>query len=432
MKYLRHLYVQVLIAVVLGALLGWADPAVGAGLQPLGDAFIKLVKMLIGPIIFATIVIGIGNMHDLRKVGRVGFKALLYFEVLTTIALVIGLAVVNWVQPGAGLHANAAKLDTASLTGYTAAAGRLSTVGFLLHIIPDTFVGAFTSGEILQVLLLAVLCGAAATIVGDRARPAVGVLESALHVLMVVVGLLMKLAPLAAFGTIAFTVGRFGLGSLASLAKLMGCVYATMAVFVVVVLGGVLRLVGFRLDRFLRYLREEIMLVLGTSSSESALPGMIAKLERLGCSRSVVGLVLPAGYSFNLDGTCIYLTMASLFIAQATDTPLTLGQQLGVLAILLLTSKGAAAVTGGGFVTLSATLKSTHAIPVGGLTLVIGVDRFMSEARALTNLVGNGVAVVAIAAWEGELDRARAHRVLAGGEPAPESAVAFDSACARD
>jgi aerobic C4-dicarboxylate transport protein len=432
MKYLRHLYVQVLIAVVLGALVGHFDPALGTSLKPLGDGFIKLVKMLIGPIIFATIVIGIGTMRDLRKVGRVGLKALLYFEILTTVALAIGLVVVNWVQPGAGIHANAATLDASNIAGYTAAAGKLGVVDYLLHLIPDTFVGAFTSGEILQVLLLALLCGAAATLLGERARPAIKVLESVFHLLMVVVGLLMKLAPLAAFGAIAFSVGEFGLQSLASLVKLMACVYATMAVFVVVVLGGVLRLLGFRLLRFLRYLREEILLVLGTSSSESALPGMIAKLERLGCSRPVVGLVLPAGYSFNLDGTCIYLTMAALFIAQATDTPLTLWQQLGVLGILLLTSKGAAAVTGGGFVTLSATLASTHSIPVNGLTLLVGVDRFMSEARAITNLIGNGVAVVAIAAWEGELDRERAHRILAGSPPEDESAAAFDSGLPRD
>jgi len=428
MRYLRHLYVQVLIGVVLGTVLGLVEPSLGASLKPLGDAFIKVIKMLVGPIIFATIVIGIGNMRDLRKVGRVGLKALVYFEVLTTLALAIGLVVVNWVRPGAGIHASAGTLNTSAIAGFTAAAGRLNTVDFLLNIIPETFFGAFTSGEILQVLLVAVLCGTAAALLGEPARPVVDLLESAFKILMVVVGLVMKAAPVAAFGAIAFTVGRFGLESLASLVQLMLCVYATMAVFVFVVLGAVLRIIGLRLWPFLRYLREEILLVLGTSSSESALPGMLAKLERLGCSRPVVGLVLPAGYSFNLDGTCIYLTMASVFIAQATDTPLNLWQQVGLLAVLLLTSKGAAAVTGGGFVTLSATLNSTHAIPVSGLTLLVGVDRFMSEARALTNLVGNGVAVVAISAWERELDRDRARRVLAGEAPAD---AGFDSGAAR-
>ncbi len=421
MKYLRHLYVQVLIAIVLGSLFGYFYPHAGASMKPLGDAFIKVVKMLIGPIVFATIVLGIGSMHDLKKVGRVGLKALIYFEVVTTVALFIGLAVVNWVQPGAGIHAKVAELDASEVAGYATAAKNLSTVGFLLNLIPDTFLGAFTSGEILQVLLIAVLCGIAAAQLGEKARPVMGVIETVFKILMRVVGLLMIFAPLAAFGAMAFTVGRYGLDSLVSLAKLMLSVYLTMAIFIVAVLGGILRLNGLHLWRFLRYIREEILLVLGTSSSEPALPGMLAKMEALGCSKSVVGLVLPAGYSFNLDGTCIYLTMAAVFIAQATDTPLTLWQQLGILAILLLTSKGAAAVTGGGFVTLSATLSTTHTVPVAGLTLVLGVDRFMSEARAITNLIGNGVAVVTISAWEHELDRARAQRVLTGS--APTSAI---------
>jgi aerobic C4-dicarboxylate transport protein len=417
MKYLRHLYVQVLVAVVLGSLVGHFYPDFGIALQPLGEAFIKLVKMLIGPIIFATIVIGIGGMRDLRKVGRVGLKALLYFEILTTLALVIGLLVVNWVQPGAGIHAHAAEL-TGAAGNYAAAAEKLTTVGFLLNIIPSTFVGAFASGEILQVLLIAVLCGVAAAQLGEKAETALHLLEVLFKILMRVVGIIMLFAPLAAFGAMAFTVGKYGLDSLASLAKLMLSVYLTMGAFIVVVLGTVLRMVGLSLWRYLRYIREEILLVIGTSSSEPALPGMLAKLERLGCARPVVGLVLPTGYSFNLDGTCIYLTMAAVFIAQATDTPLTLLQQLGIIGILLLTSKGAAAVTGGGFVTLSATLKSTHVIPESGLSLIIGVDRFMSEARAVTNLIGNGVAVIAVAAWEGELDRDRARRVLAGEPPA--------------
>ncbi|HVU18509.1 MAG TPA: C4-dicarboxylate transporter DctA [Candidatus Didemnitutus sp.] len=431
MKVFRHLYVQVLVAVILGALVGIFAPTWGLQLQWLGTAFIKLVRMLIAPIIFSTIVLGIGGMRDLRQVGRLGVKALIYFEVLTTVALAIGLIVVNWVQPGAGIHADAAKLDASSVAGFQKDAAHLSVVGFLLNVIPDTFLGAFTSGEILQVLLVALLCGIAAAQLGDRVRPALETLESIFRILMAVVGVIMKLAPLAAFGAIAFAVAKFGVESLTSLLKLMGCVYATMLVFILVVLGGVLRIVGFRLWAFLRYLREEILLVLGTSSSESALPGMLDKLERLGCSKTVVGLVLPAGYSFNLDGTCIYLTMASVFVAQATDTPLTLAQQLGMLAVLLLTSKGAAAVTGGGFVTLSATLRATHTVPEAGLSLLVGVDRFMSEARAITNLIGNGVAVVALAAWEGELDRERAHATLA--RPADEPASAgFDSAAARD
>jgi aerobic C4-dicarboxylate transport protein len=432
MKYVRHLYVQVLIAVVLGALLGHFQPEFAAKLQPLGDAFIKVVKMLVAPIIFTSIVIGLGGMRDLRKAGRVGLKALLYFEALTTIALVIGLVVVNWLQPGAGIHANAATLDVTHIAGYTAAANKLGLVEFLLHIIPDTFLGAFTSGEILQVLFLALLCGIVVAQLGDQAHPVVVPLEGLFKILMRIVGLVMLFAPLAAFGAMAAMVSHFGLGALASLAKLMFGVYLTMAIFIAIVLGSVLRLNGLGLWRFLRYLREEILLVLGTSSSESAFPGLIVKLERLGCARPIVGLVLPAGYSFNLDGTCIYLTMAAIFIAQATDTPLTLGQQLGILGLLLLTSKGAAAVTGGGFVTLSATLTSTHAIPVSGLTLLVGVDRFMSEARAITNLIGNGVAVVTVAAWEGEFDRGRAHRVLAGEESVPEGAAAFDSGPAGD
>jgi aerobic C4-dicarboxylate transport protein len=418
MKYLRLLYVQVLIAVVLGSLVGHFYPAFGTALQPLGEAFIKAVKMLIGPIIFSTIVIGIGGMRDLRKVGRVGLKALIYFEILTTLALLIGLLVVNWIQPGAGIHASATDLTAgasgAATSSYAAAGQKLSTIGFLLNIIPATFVGAFTSGEILQVLLIAVLCGVAAAQLGEKAETALHLLEVFFKILMRVVGIIMLFAPLAAFGAMAFTVGKYGLDSLASLAKLLLSVYLTMGAFIVIVLGAVMRLVGLSLWRYLRYIREEILLVIGTSSSEPALPGMLAKLERLGCARPVVGLVLPTGYSFNLDGTCIYLTMAAIFIAQATDTPLSVMQQLGIVGILLLTSKGAAAVTGGGFVTLSATLASTHHVPVSGLSLIIGIDRFMSEARAVTNLIGNGVAVIAVAAWEGELDYPQAERVLAG------------------
>ncbi|MDB6169397.1 MAG: sodium:dicarboxylate symporter [Verrucomicrobia bacterium] len=414
MKYFRHLFVQVLVAVVLGGICGHLWPAFGASLKPVADAFIKLVTMLISPIIFCTIVVGIGSMTDLKKVGRVGLKALIYFEVVTTLALAIGLVVVNVVKPGAGIHANAALMDTSSLGTILTPAKKLTLVDYLMNVIPTTLPGALTSGEILQVLLVATLCGAALVQLGPKGRPLTEFLETAFKVLMGVVSIIVKLAPIAAFAAIAFTVGKFGLKSLTALASLMTCVYATMAVFIVVVLGGLLRLSGLGLWRFVRYLREELVLVLGTSSSETALPGLIAKMENLGCSKPLVGLVVPAGYSFNLDGTSIYLTMAAVFIAQATDTPLSLGPQIGILMVLLLTSKGAAAVTGGGFVTLSATLASTQTIPVAGLTLILGIDRFMSQARAITNLIGNAVAVVTIATWEGEFDRVRARNVLAG------------------
>lgn len=410
MKIVRHLYVQVLIAVILGAFFGHSFPAQAARMKPLGDGFVNLVKMLIGPIIFATIVVGIGSMRDLKKVGRFGWKALFYFEVVTTLALAIGLVVVNWIQPGAGRHAALTAADVAKTSVY---AKPLTVVDFLLNIIPNTFVSAFTSGEILQILLVAVLFGVAVARLGNRGKPLIELLEVVIAALMKIVAMIMRLAPLAAFGAIAYAVAVQGMPALLSLGKLMACVYLTMAIFIAVVLGSILRFSGLNLWKFIRYLREELLLVLGTSSSESALPGMIAKMEHLGCSKSVVGLVLPAGYSFNLDGTCIYLTMAAIFIAQATDTALTIWQQLGILGLLLLTSKGAAAVTGGGFITLSATLSSTP-IPVGGLSLVLGVDRFMSEARALTNLIGNGVAVVAIARMENEIDLPRAQQILDG------------------
>jgi aerobic C4-dicarboxylate transport protein len=412
MKLFRHLYVWVLLATIAGALFGGFFPATAVELKPLGDGFVSLVKMLIGPIIFCTIVTGIGHVSDLRKVGRVGLKALVYFEVVTLVALVVGLAVVNWVQPGAGRHVSLSADDLAKAGAYKPA----SVVGFLLNIIPTTLPGALTSGDILQVLLVAVLFGIAVARLGPTAEPLLHLLDLATRALMEIVTMLMKLAPLAAFGAIAYTMGSQGGGALLALGRLILCVYLTMFAFIAVVLGAIMRLNGLSLLKFLRYIREELFLVLGTSSSESALPGMMAKMEQLGCSKSVVGLVLPAGYSFNLDGTCIYLTMAAIFLAQATDTPLTLWQQVGVLTLLLLTSKGAAAVTGGGFVTLSATLASTP-IPPASLALLLGIDRFMSEARALTNLVGNGVATITVARWERELDLARARKVLAGEPP---------------
>jgi aerobic C4-dicarboxylate transport protein len=395
------LYLYVLAAVVLGVLLGWWQPELAASLKPLGDGFIKLVKMIIGPIIFATVATGIARCGEVREVGRIGIKALLYFELVSTLALAIGLIVVNSVQPGAGLHADPASLDAASVSSYTSGAKALSTVDFLLNIIPSSVVDAFAKGEILQILLFAVLFGLALASLRERSEAVVQWLEQANEALFGVVAMIMRLAPIGAFGAMAFTIGKYGLGAVLSLGKLMAAVYLTCLLFVALVLGGIARLHGFSLWKLLRHIQEEILIVLGTSSSESALPRLMAKLESFGCRREVVGLVVPTGYSFNLDGTSIYLTMAALFIAQATDTPLDFIQQLALLAVLMLTSKGAAAVTGGGFIVLAATLSSTGTVPVAGLALLLGVDRFMSEARAITNLIGNAVATVVVARWEG-------------------------------
>ncbi len=416
MRFLRNLYAQVLVAIVAGALLGHLAPAAAVQLKPLGDAFVKLIKLVIAPLVFTTLVTGIGSVGDLRKVGRVGLKSLVYFEAVTTVALALGMLVVNVVRPGDGIHADPAKLDAVAVQGFAATARHLTATEFVLGAIPDTFVGAFTSGELLPVLLLAVLFGVAVGRLGPRGKPVLELVHTVGDAVMGIVALVMKAAPFAAFGAMAFTIGRYGVGTLLSLAKLMACVYVTCALFVLVGLGLVMRANGLRIWPLLRYLREEFLLVLGTSSSESALPSLMEKLERLGCAKPVVGLVVPAGYSFNLDGTSIYLTMAAVFIAQATDTPLSLAQQLGILAVLLLTSKGAAAVTGGGFVTLAATLAATHSLPVAGLALLIGVDRFMSEARALTNLAGNAVATMVIAKWEGELDLDKAKAALGTGK----------------
>ncbi len=414
MKFLRHLYVQVLLAIVAGVLLGHLHPSLGADLKPLGDVFIKLIKMLIGPIIFTTVVSGIGGMGNLRQVGRVGLKALIYFEVVTTLALVIGLIVANVFQPGAGVHATAVSLDAASVAQYAKAAQQMSFVDWALHLVPNTFVSAFVDGEILQVLLLSLLFGFALAKLGDKARPLVDLLHEVSKAFFMMVNIVAKLAPIAAFGAMAFTVGKYGLGSLKSLAGLMACVYLTCIVFIVVVLGGIARAGGFSLWKILKFIREELLIVVGTSSSEAALPGLMTKMERAGCAPQVVGIVVPSGYSFNLDGTCIYLTMAALFIAQATDTPLDLWHQLGLLAVLLLTSKGAAGVTGSGFITLAATLSATGHVPVAGMALILGVDRFMSEARAITNFIGNTVATLVIAKWDRAFDPKveEAHRVL--------------------
>jgi len=368
--------------------------------------------MMIAPIIFTTICVGIAKMGDMKTVGRVGIKALIYFEAVSTLALVIGLVVVNLFRPGVGVNADLGTLDTEAIASYTSEGKSMSTVELLLHMIPETVVGAFASGETLQVLLFSVLFGVALARLGDKGKPLVDLIDQLSHALFDVIGIIMRVAPVGAFGAMAFTIGAYGLDTLFSLGKLLACVYLTCFVFVTVVLGFIARMTGFSLWQFLCYIKEEILIVLGTSSSESALPRMIVKLENIGCAKPVVGLVIPTGYSFNLDGTSIYLTMAAIFIAQATNVPLSLTQQLSMLGVLLLTSKGAAAVTGGGFVTLAATLSVVGDVPVAGLALLLGIDRFMSEARAITNLIGNGVATMVVAKWEGALDMERVRYVL--------------------
>jgi aerobic C4-dicarboxylate transport protein len=417
-RVLSSLYVQVLIAIAVGAAFGFIAPEQAARMKPLGDGFIKLVKMLIAPIVFTTVVVGIAHMGAMKDVGRIGIRALLYFEVVSTIALAIGLVVVSLLKPGAGVGFDPATADLKSVAAYTIESQHLTTVDFILNIIPDTIVGAFARGEVLQVLLFSVLFGLALLRLGGRARPLVDVIAMASDALFDVVGIIMRLAPVGAFGAMAFTVGRYGVGSLLALGKLMAGVYLTCAFFVFGVLGIIAAATGFSLLKFLRYIGEEILIVLGTSSSESALPRLMAKLERVGCAKPVVGLVVPTGYSFNLDGTSIYMTMAAIFVAQASGVHLTLEQELGILGMLLLTSKGAAAVTGSGFVTLAATLAAFPTIPVAGLTLLVGVDRFMSEARAITNLIGNAVATMVVAKWDGALDLERARAVLDGREDA--------------
>jgi aerobic C4-dicarboxylate transport protein len=414
---LKSLYVQVLIGIAAGVVLGLAAPEKAAAMRPLGDGFIKLVKMLIAPIIFSTVVVGIAHMGAMREVGRIGLRALIYFELVSTLSLVIGMVVVNVFQPGSGLTIDPAALDMKSVASYTSASKSLTTVDFILNIIPATVVDAFARGDILQVLLFSVLFGLAALSLGPKVASLVAVIEQVGRALFGVVAIVMRLAPIGAFGAMAFTVGRYGAGALLSLGQLMAAMYVTCLLFVFVVLGGIARAIGFSMLRFLKYISEEILIVLGTSSSESALPKIMEKLERIGCPKTVVGLVVPTGYSFNLDGTSIYMTMAAIFVAQATGVHLSFGQQLSLLAILLLTSKGAAGVTGSGFITLAATLSAFPNIPIAGLALLLGVDRFMSEARAITNLIGNAVATMAIARWEGALDIARVRRTLAHGVP---------------
>lgn len=413
----RHLYFQVVVAIVLGALLGHFEPSYAVQLKPLGDGFIKLVKMIIAPVIFLTIVTGIAGMTDLKAVGRVMLKAMGYFLALSTLALLIGLLVAHVVQPGAGMNIDPAELDATEATRYAAQAHDLTLTGFLMDIIPDTVAGAFASGNILQVLLLAVLFGIALGLVGKPAEPALRFFEALTQPVFRVVGILMQAAPIGAFGAIAFTIGKYGLDSLVNLAWLVGAFYMTSLLFVLVVLGLVARLCGFSILRLLRYLRAELLLVLGTSSSEAALPSLMRKLERAGCGKSVVGLVVPTGYSFNLDGTNIYMTLAALFIAQATNTHLSTGEQAALLAVAVISSKGAAGVTGAGFITLAATLSVVPSVPVAGMALILGVDRFMSECRALTNFTGNAVATIVVSRWERDLDDEQLWAAL-HGDPA--------------
>jgi len=418
----RHLYFWVLVGILCGGILGALYPDAGAtpdtfkasSLKPLGDAFIALVKMLISPVIFLTVVLGIAGMSDMKKVGRVGAKALIYFEVVSTFALALGLIVMNVVKPGKGFNIDPATLDAKAVENYAKLAHDQTTTDFILHIIPKTFTDAFTAnGDLLQVLLIAILFGFALSRLGEKGKPVFSFLEAASTVLFGMVNLVMKTAPIGAFGAMAFTIGKYGVTSIAKLASLVGTFYLTAATFVIVVLGAVAYFAGFSIFRFLNYIKSELLTVLGTSSSESALVPLMEKLERLGCSKSVVGLVVPSGYSFNLDGTNIYMTMAALFIAQALNIDLSLGQQLTLLGVAMLTSKGASGVTGAGFITLAATLAVVPSIPVAGMALILGIDRFMSECRSLTNFIGNGVATIVVSKWENELDTETLQRELA-------------------
>jgi aerobic C4-dicarboxylate transport protein len=415
-----HLYAQVLIAIAVGISVGFLWPETGAAMRPLGDGFIRLIRMIIAPIVFGTVVVGIARQSDMKNVGRIGVRSIIYFETVSNVALLIGLMAINLVQPGVGINADPATLDDSSVKAYASSAEQLSTTQFLINIIPTTVVDAFARGEILQVLFFSVLFGLALLHFGEKGRGVVTLIDEITHAFFGVVAIIMRFAPIGAFGAMAFTIGQYGIGTLLSLGKLMATFYATCLLFIVFVLGGIAAWTGFSIFKFIRHIKEELLIVLGTSSSESVLPRMLAKLENLGCSKSVVGLVLPTGYSFNLDGTSIYMTMAAIFVAQATNTDLSVGQQLGILAVAMLTSNGAAAVTGGGFVTLAATLATVPTIPVAGLALIVGIDRFMSEARALTNLIGNGVATIVVAKWEGALNVRRMTRILNGQAADPD------------
>ncbi len=408
----RSLYVQVLVAIALGIALGYAAPDIGASLKPLGDAFIKLVKMIIAPVIFLTVVTGIAGLSHLGDLGRVALKTFGYFLVVSTFALIVGLVVANVVQPGAGMHIDPAALDASHVAQYSEKAHEQSLTGFLLGIIPTTLVSALTEGEILQVLLVAILFGIALSLTGERAALVLDLLERLTSVVFRLVAILMKAAPIGAFGAMAFTIGKFGVGTLANLGGLILCFYLTSLAFVIVVLGLIAKAAGFSIFRLIVYLKDELLLVLGTSSSESALPNLVAKMEAAGCDKPVVGLVVPTGYSFNLDGTNIYMTLAALFIAQACDVDLSLGEQISLLLVAMISSKGAAGVTGAGFITLAATLSIVPSIPVAGMALILGIDRFMSECRSLTNFIGNAVATVVIARWEGAVDREKLKETL--------------------
>jgi len=412
--FYRHLYVQVLFAIVAGALIGHFYPETGEALKPLGDGFIKLVKMIIAPVIFLTIVTGLAGMGSLKGVGRVVGKSFAYFLTFSTLALIVGLVTANVIHPGAGMNIDPATLDASKVTTYAAKAHETTLTGFVMDIIPSTMASAFVDGNILQVLFIAILFGIGMILVGEKAKPVVSLLETLSQVVFRVVDILMKAAPVGAFGAFAFTIGKYGIASVVNLAALVGTFYLTAALFVIVVLGAVGLANGFSIFRLIAYLKTELLLVLGTSSSESALPALMEKMEKAGCSRSVVGLVVPTGYSFNLDGTNIYMTLAALFIAQATNADLTLSQQLLLLAVAMLSSKGAAGVTGAGFITLAATLSVVPTVPVAGMALILGVDRFMSECRSLTNFIGNAVATIVVSRWEGALDREALDRALAG------------------
>jgi DAACS family dicarboxylate/amino acid:cation (Na+ or H+) symporter/aerobic C4-dicarboxylate transport protein len=410
----RHLYFQVILGALLGVAIGYWCPALGESLKPLGDGFIKLIKMLLAPIIFGTIVVGIAKMGSLREVGRVGVKALIYFEIVSTLALAIGLVVVNVVKPGAGMNMDAASLDSSAIATYTTAAQQQGAVNFIMNIIPSSVVDAFVQGNMLQIILFSVLFGLALAQLPDRGNAIVNVIDTVLQGLFGIVRFVMYLAPLAVLGAMAFTIGKYGLGTLGAFGKLIGGVYLTSGLFIVLVLGAICRMTRVPFWKFLNYFKDEILITFATASTEVVLPRMMMKLEKLGCPKPIVGMVLPAGYTFNADGTSIYLTMGALFVAQATNTPLTLGEQLTVLAVCLFTSKGSAGVAGAGFIALAATLASMNKIPVAGLVLLVGIDRFVNSARAVTNLIGNGIATVVIARWEEAFDKERAATVLNG------------------
>ncbi len=412
MKYLKVLYVQVIIAIVIGIIVGHFYPSFGVQLKPLGDGFIKLIKMMIAPIIFCTIVTGIAGMQNTKKVGRVGLKAILYFEVVTTLALIIGLIVINILKPGVGMNVDVASLDTKDIQNYISESKSQSIGDFFMHIIPENIVNALSTSNILQVLFFSVLLGFALSKIGEKAAPLLKGIQSLETGLFAIIKIIMKVAPLGALGAMAFTIGKYGVGSLAQLGQLMGSFYITCILFIVFVLGGILKYTGFNIFKLIAFIKEELLIVLGTSSSEAALPSLIKKLEKVGCSEPVVGLVVPTGYSFNLDGTSIYLTMAAVFLAQATNTPLDIGQQITLLLVLLLTSKGAAGVTGSGFIVLAATLPTVGHIPVAAIALIFGIDRFMSEGRALTNIIGNTVATIVVAKWEKEIDMDTAKKLI--------------------